>query len=88
MNIVKTFTNSVAINQALDLMLSYPFDERPLICVTHIVYDSEHYTRGILYETILPLYRKRVILSSTSGRCVIFEDCIEKIEIYDTRRVG
>ena len=35
MEIIKTFTNIEAIEQALEMMLDYPYSERPLICIKY-----------------------------------------------------
>ena len=51
MNIIKVFTNLESIKYVLKLMLTYPFDERPLVYLQYRKAPNNPYIRGTIVRT-------------------------------------
>ena len=82
MNVFKVFTEKDAIKRALEKILEYPYDERPLIHIKFEVGFDLCYIEGTLFDID---YERNWIIIGTSRLKGIELDSITKLYIFDIK---
>ena len=86
MNVFKTFTEPDSIKRALEKMLEYPFDERPLLNVKFDVGGDQCYVEGPLFAIdYMSDYIIITIGTPSNTKSIIELDSITKLYIFDVK---